>query len=158
MATSTNKANTPKTRKRIVLLVALVALGITSAAAAAAAYYLSGNRKGTEAATVPADPIFIALEPLTVNLQPGGRSRFLHIGVTLKVADTKSQSQVTQYLPEVRSRVLTVLSNRQPDSLLTPNEKTQLAGEILAVLNQPFVPNLPSAKISSVMFTTFMLQ
>lgn len=158
MATSTNKVNPPKTRKLSVLLFALVALGITATAAAAAAYYLGGNRGGTEAVTAPKDPIFIALEPLTVNLQPNGRSRFLHIGVTLKVADPKSQSQVTQYLPEVRSRVLTVLSNRQSDSLLTPTDKTQLAGEIMAVLNQPFAPNLPSQIVSSVMFTTFMLQ
>lgn len=156
--TSTKKVNPPKTRKRIVLLVALVALGITGAAAAA--YYLGSNAKdpATAKAPVPADPIFIALEPLTVNLQPNGRIRFLHIGVTLKLADTKSQSQVTQYLPEVRSRVLTVLSNRQPESLVTSNDKTQLAGEIMAVLNQPFAPNLPQQKISSVMFTTFMLQ
>lgn len=157
MATSTIKVNTRKSRKVVVLLVALVALGIT-ATAAAAYYYLGNNHKGTAAVPVPADPIFIALEPLTVNLQPNGRSRFLHIGVTLKVADIKSQSQVTQYLPEVRSRVLTVLSNRQPDLLVTPNDKTQLAGEIMAVLNQPFAPNLPPKKISSVMFTTFMLQ
>lgn len=156
MATSTNPVNTPKTRKLSVVLVALAALGIT--AAGAAAYYLGSHQNGTAAATVPKDPIFIALEPLTVNLQPNGRSRFLHIGVTLKVADTKSQGQVTRYLPEVRSRVLTVLSNRQADSLLTPNDKTQLAGEIMAVLNQPFAPSLPSQKISSVMFTTFMLQ
>lgn len=157
MATSTIKLNTPKSRKFIVLLVALVALGIT-ATASAAYYYLGNNHKDTAAVPVPADPIFIALEPLTVNLQPGGRSRFLHIGVTLKVADIKSQSQVTQYLPEVRSRVLTALSNRQSDSLVTPDEKTQLAAEIMAVLNQPFAPNLPPQKISSVMFTTFMLQ
>jgi len=157
MATSTIKVNTRKSRKFVVLLVALVALGIT-ATAAAAYFYLGDNHKGTAAAPVPADPIFIALEPLTVNLQPNGRIRFLHIGVTLKVADIKSQSQVTQYLPEVRSRVLTVLSNRQPDLLVTPNDKTQLAGEIMAVLNQPFAPNLPPQKISSVMFTTFMLQ
>lgn len=156
MATSTIKVNTPKSRKFIVLLIALVALGITGAAAAA--YYLGGNRKSTAAVPVPADPIFIALEPLTVNLQPNGKVRFLHIGVTLKVADIKSQSQVTQYLPEVRSRVLTLLSNREPDLLLTPNDKTQLAGEIMAVLNQPFASNLPPQKISSVMFTTFILQ
>lgn len=155
MATSSNNVNPPRNRKRIVLLIALIAFGIT---AAAATYYLIGNHKDTAAAVVTVEPIFIALEPLTVNLQPNGRIRFLHIGVTLKVADTKSQSQVTQYLPEVRSRVLTVLSNRQPDSLLTSNDKTQLAGEIMAVLNQPFAPNLPLAKISGVLFTTFMLQ
>lgn len=158
MATSTSTVNTPRKRFRKGLLIALgalVALGITGGAAAA--YYLRGNHKETVAVVV-ADPIFVALEPLTVNLQPNGKIRFLHVGVTLKVADIKSQSQVTQYLPEVRSRVLTVLSNRQPDSLVTSDDKTKLADEIKAVLNQPFAPNLPLAKISSVMFTTFMVQ
>lgn len=158
MATSTDKVKTPKTRKLIVLVVALVALGITAAAAAAAAYYLNNNHKGAEVVTVPINPIFVALEPFTVNLQPNGKSRFLHVAVTLKVSDVKAQSQVTQYLPEVRSRVLTVLSNRQPDSLLTPDDKSRLASEIMTALNQSFAPNLPSQKIASVMFTTFMLQ
>lgn len=156
MATSTDKVKTPKTRKLIVIVVALVAVGIT--AAAATAYYLNNNHTGAEAIAVPINPVFVALEPFTVNLQPNGKSRFLHVAVTLKVSDVKSQSQVTQYLPEVRSRVLTVLSNRQPDSLLTPDDKSRLASEIMTALNQPFAPNLPSQKIASVMFTTFMLQ
>lgn len=158
MATSSNKVDTPKPRKVRMLLVALAALSVT-AAAGAAAYYLIGDRKGAAAGVaVPAEPVFIALEPLTVNLQSSGRSRFLHVGVTLKVADAKSQSQITQYLPEVRSRVLTLLSNRESDSLLTPNDKTQLAGEIMAALNQPFAPHLPQQKISGVMFSAFILQ
>lgn len=167
MATSTNTVKPPVDppvsppkkgkRKRIVLLVALAALGIT-AAAAAAYYYLDSKGKATPVVTLPVDPIFIALDPFTVNLQPNGRARFLHVGVTLRVADTKSQSQVTQYLPEVRSRVLTVLSNRESESLVTPENKAQLGAELMAALNQPFAPNLPPQKIASVMFTTFMLQ
>ena len=51
-----------------------------------------------------------------------------------------------------------LLSNRASDALITPEEKAKLAAEIMAALNQPLVPNLPSLKISSVMFTTFMLQ
>ena len=163
MATSTVKppedapASPPKSRKRIVLLLALVALGIT-AAAGAAYFYLGSKDKATPVVTKQVDPIFIALDPFTVNLQPNGRSRFLHVGMTLQVADFKSQGQITQYLPEVRSRILTVLSNRESDSLLTPDGKALLTGEIMAALNQPFAPNLPSSKIASVMFTTFMLQ
>lgn len=163
MATSTVKpredapVSPPKSSKRIVLLVALVALGVT-AAAGAAYYYLRGDHKAKETVALPIDPLFVALEPFTVNLQPNGRSRFLHVGMTLQVADAKSQGQITQYLPEVRSRALTVLSNRESDPLLTPEGKALLTGQIMAALNQPFAPNLPSAKISSVMFTTFMLQ
>ena len=165
MATSTKTVKPPvdppvsprKSRKRIILLLALAVLGI-AAAAAAAYFYLGSKDKAAKVVTQPVDPIFIALDPFTVNLQPNGRARFLHVGVTLKVADTKSQNQVTQYLPEVRSRVLTVMSNRESESLVTPENKAQLVAEIMAALNQPFAPNLPSSKIASVMFTTFMLQ
>jgi flagellar FliL protein len=159
MATTTLPLKTNKTRTLGILLITLLALAGT----AAAAYYLGSNHGGSgthaeEEILVQETPIFVALEPLTVNLQPTGRSRFLHVGVTLKVADAKSQSQVAQYLPEVRSRVLTVLSNREPDSLVTPDDKSKLAGEIMAVLNRPLTPTQPAQKISSVMFTTFMLQ
>jgi flagellar FliL protein len=157
MAKSNNIEKIPKTRTLSVLLIVLLALGVT-ATAAAAAYYLGSNRSDTAAVVKPEEPIFVALEPLTVNLLPNGRSRFLHVGVTLKVADAKSQGQVAQYLPEVRSRVLTVLSNREADTLVTPEDKGKLAGDILAVLNQPLTPSQPAQKISNVMFTTFMLQ
>lgn len=156
MATSTSSVNPPKPRKLSALVLALVALCVTGAAAGA--YYLGSNRSDTAAAVKPEEPIFIALDPLTVNLQPNGRSRFLHAGVTLKVADAKSQSQITQYLPEVRSRVLTVLSNRESESLITPDDKARLANEIMTSLNQPLTPSQPAQKVSSVVFTTFMLQ
>ena len=157
MATSTPPAKTPKSRKLIILLIVLVA--VVALAAAGVAFYLTRQPKEPASVAVPpADPTFIALEPMTVNLQPNGRSRFLHVAVTLKVPDVKSQARVTQYLPEVRSRLLTALSNRAGESLVTPEERTQLAADIMTTLNQPFVANLPSLKISSVMFTTFMLQ
>lgn len=157
MATSIPSAKTPRSRKLLVLLIVLVTLVVL--AAAGAAFYLASQRKeAAPAATAPVDPIFIALEPMTVNLQPNGRSRFLHVAVTLKVPDVKSQALVIQYLPEVRSRLLTALSNRAAESLVTSEERAQLAADIMTALNQPFVTNLPSLKISSVMFTTFMLQ
>lgn len=156
MATSPPPAQTPKSRKLLVLLIVLVTL--VALAATGAAFYLASQRKEAAPVAAPADPIFIALEPMTVNLQPNGRSRFLHVAVTLKVPDVKSQTLVTQYLPEVRSRLLTALSNRAAESLVTPEERAQLAADIMTALNQPFVANLPSLKISSVMFTTFMLQ
>lgn len=161
MATSTLPAKTPTSRqpspKLIVLLIALSALA--AAAAAGATYYLSNQRNSDIApAVLPAPPLFVALEPMTVNLQPNGRSRFLHAAVTLKVPDAKSQALLNLYLPEVRSRLLTVLSNRASDALITPEEKTKLATDIMVALNQPLMANLPSLKISSVMFTTFMLQ
>lgn len=156
MATSTPKENPQKSSKLVLLVIALAVLGI--AAGAAAYFYLGGKQQFKETVALPTEPIFVALEPFTVNLQPNDRRRFLHVAMALKVADAKSQAQLAQYLPEVRSRVLTVLSNRESESLLSADGKNRLANEIRAALNQPFAPNLAPAKIASVMFTTFMLQ
>ena len=163
MATITLPAKTPTTSRKPTLKFILLLVGLTALAAAAAAgatWYLSSQRHADAAPgpVLPAAPIFLAVEPVTVNLQPNGRARFLHAGVTLKLPDAKAQALVTEYLPEVRSRLLTVMSNRASDALITPEEKAKLAAEIMESLNQPLAANLPSLKISSVMFTTFMLQ
>ena len=158
MATSTEDGSSPgKSKRRIVLLTCLLVLGLAGTAGAAY-FYLNKPPAKTTAILKVEDPIFVPLEPFTVNLQPGGRSRFLHVAVTLKMTDSKSQAQVAQYLPEVRSRVLSTLSNREAESLTTLQGKAGLSGEILTALSQPFAPNLPQQKISGVMFTSFMLQ
>lgn len=156
MATSTPEVTPPKRPKTILWLALLVLVLV--AAGGAGYFYLASQKPHTAAAPVPVDPIFVALDPFTVNLQPSARIRFLHAGLTLQVADVTSQGQITQYLPEVRSRVLTVLSNRASESLLTPESKALLAGEIKAALSLPFAANLAPPKVASVMFTTFMLQ
>jgi flagellar protein FliL len=158
MATSTEKASAPKSRMLRNVLLSLLALGLAGAAGAAYYYLSSKAPHSAEAVVKVEEPIFVPLEPFTVNLQPNGRSRFLHVAVTLKMTDVKSQGQITQYLPEVRSRVLSVLSNREAELLATAEERAGLATAIMKALLQPLAPNLPPLKIASVMFTTFMLQ
>ncbi|HQS31586.1 MAG: flagellar basal body-associated protein FliL [Polaromonas sp. 24-62-144] len=157
MATSTPDSTPPKKRKLGLLLIAVLVLAAAGAGGAYYFFYYS-KQAHTPVLAAPIAPIFVALEPFTVNLQPGGRARFLHVGVTLKVADAKTQALVVQYLPEVRSRVLTVLSNRQADALVEATDKAQLAVDLMAALNLPFAATLAPQKIASVMFTAFMLQ
>ncbi|MEO5658907.1 MAG: flagellar basal body-associated FliL family protein, partial [Polaromonas sp.] len=136
MATSTEKETAPKSRKLRVVLFSLLAFGLAGTAGGTY-YYLSNKHTPTEAVAKVEVPIFIALDPFTVNLQPNGRNRFLHVAITLKMTDPQTQGQVTQYLPEVRSRVLTVLSNREGTALATPEDKARLSAEIMAALNLP---------------------
>ena len=158
MATSTETASPPPSKsKSKILIIALLALAL--AGVGGGGYFFMKSKSASAPAEVKAEaPIFFPLEPFTVNLQPGGRNRFLHVAVTLKMADAASQAQMTQYLPEVRSRVLSALSNREAETLATPEDKTRLSSEIMQSLGKPFGPNTPQQKISSVMFTTFMLQ
>ena len=160
MATSPETASllgkSKSKKKKRILIIGLLVLAL---AGLGGGYFFMNNRPAVAHKEVKAEmPIFMPLEPFTVNLQPGSRNRFLHVAVTLKMANAVSQTQMTQYLPEVRSRVLNTLSNREAESLATPEDKTRLSGEIMQSLSQPFSPNTPQQKISSVMFTTFMLQ
>jgi len=106
----------------------------------------------------PEKAIFVALEPLTVNLQAEGKPKFLHLGVSLKVGDEDAQARISQSLPELRSRLLLLLSNRDPAMLLSPNDKRALAEEIKTELNRPPTPGLPMAGITGVAFTAFVVQ
>ncbi|AIY40290.1 Flagellar biosynthesis protein FliL [Collimonas arenae] len=145
-----------KSKLGLILIVVTAAL----AAAGAAYYFTSVQPRGKAAAAtqVPETPIFVALDPFTVNMQADDRDRFLHIGLTLKVADAKSQAQIIQYLPETRSRILSLLSNRDPATLVTADDKNKLAAEILKALNKPLASSQPPQHITNVLFTAFVVQ
>ncbi|MQQ99448.1 flagellar basal body-associated FliL family protein [Glaciimonas soli] len=103
-------------------------------------------------------PIFVTLEPFTVNLQQQGRDRFLHVGLVIKVADAKTKTLLTDFLPEARSRVLTLLADRSSESLDTPESKRNLAAEVAKSLSVPFFAGQAPLRISGVLFTTFIVQ
>ncbi|QNK68899.1 flagellar basal body-associated protein FliL [Variovorax sp. PAMC26660] len=151
-------------RRSSKLLIGLViAVGI--AAACAAAYVFVPRLMGavatpteTAKAPTPEKPIFVMLDPLTVNLQSEGRSRFLQIGMALKVRDEAAKAQIVEFMPELRSRLLVLLSNRPPESLVTSDDKAKLAEEIRKALNAPLASGMPELGIFSVSFSTFVVQ
>jgi flagellar FliL protein len=159
----------PSPRRSSRLVGVLLAVLLVASAGGGAWWWWAGRAAAATAATQgldaqggrtakPVDPVFVGLEPFTVNLQPHGRSRYLHVAISLKVADVKVQALLVKHLPEVRSRVLGVLANRDADALLLPAEKERLANEVRAALEQPFGQHPAALGISQVMFTTFMLQ
>ena len=120
---------------------------------------LGGNRQpATAAAPVVPPPIFVPLDAFTVNLKSEDGDRFLHTGPSLKVADSETQARLAQYQPEARSRILLLLSARQPADLATVEGKRKLAQDVQAAITQPFAPGLPPQKILDVLFTSFVVQ
>ncbi|RZL96452.1 MAG: flagellar basal body-associated protein FliL [Variovorax sp.] len=159
MATSPPIA-TPIARSPRLVIGLLIAFGVCVVVAAALAYVVStrGLPASVPAPAVAQKPIFITLEPLTVNLQSDGRGRFLHVGVSLKVRNEHAKAQITEFMPELRSRVLLLLSNRQPESLLSTEDKSRLAEEIRTELNRPLGAGLAPQDIAGVSFNTFVVQ
>ena len=155
---TTEAANTVPRRSRKLLII--FATGTACLALAGALIYATGGVPGAfaQSGQPVAKPIFVSLEPLTVNLQSEGKSRFLHVGLALKMRDDKAQAQVQEVLPELRSRLLLLLSDRAAESLLSAADKARLAHEITAELNRPLSAGMPTQGISGVAFNAFVVQ
>jgi flagellar FliL protein len=156
---------TPGPMKRIILIV-LIAL-IAAGAAAGGTWFFMAHREAAPAPAqaaaaapaAPAVPVFFPLEPMTVNLQSDdGQQHYLRIGLTLKLNDPKVQQQLTDHMPEVRSRVLLALSNKHPDDLAPLEGKRALATELKTLIEQPNDKGAAPISIDDVLFTEFVVQ
>ncbi|AZS79236.1 MULTISPECIES: flagellar basal body-associated FliL family protein [Achromobacter] len=106
---------------------------------------------------VPA-PIFVPIEAFTVTLQNAETERIMHVGLTLRVSDEQTRTRLEKYMPEVRSRILMVLSAQSPTGVQTQQGKTEMANAIKTAVNQPFSPLPDGQYVTDVLFTAFVVQ
>jgi len=160
------------------LLIALAALLIVALASVATTWIITSRMYGSNGGpasalglspqevmsvapmpppVVPA-PIFIELDPFTVTLRNQDTERIFHVGLTLRVANEQSRERIDRYMPEVRSRVLMVLTAQSPDIVNTSQGKVQLASAIAQEINRPFSPLPDGQYVTDVLFTAFVVQ
>ena len=159
MAKTLTTPQAPSSSKRGVLILA----GVAVAAVLGAGSFFLGSLLNTRAPAAPAAPvvpapIFVALDAFTVNLKGEDGDRFLHTGLSVKVADTQTQARIAEYLPEARSRILLLLSAKQPPGLSPVEGNHTPAEEIRRALATPSAPALPSHQIVDVLFPSFVVQ
>ncbi len=147
--------------KTIVGIVLIAAASIS----ATALYFLRVGVPAVNAeTTLPAKPailpgpIFVPLEPFTVTLRNDNNTRILYVAITLRVADDDSRKLLGVYMPEVRNRVLLELSTQSPTAVQTPEGRTELTKSLAKVLEAPYLPQPHGPRISSVLFTAFVVQ
>lgn len=146
-----------KPRKKLFLIgaVALAVLG-----GGAGAWYFTQQNSGAHAAKPePAKlPVFVNLEPFTVNLQPDSEEQYLQVALTLQVTDEAQTELIKLHMPQVRSRLLLLLSSKKASEISTVEGKNHLASEIIAQVKQPFTPKTAPQNVSGVFFTSFVIQ
>jgi flagellar FliL protein len=147
-------------------LVVVLGLG-----GAGAAWFMMHNGGGEEAAEAPkkehgskkkkkaeAPAEYLAVEPFTVNLQPETGDQYLQVAFTLQVDGPEQAEVIKANMAKVRSRVLLLLSGKKASEINTVEGKQQLAGEILAVVKEPFDQHGDEQEVSDVLFTSFIIQ
>lgn len=145
-----------KSRK---LLFILLGLTILLAAGGAGAWFMLGaghDVKSEAKAEAPKVPIFMPLETFTVNL--AGGDQYLQTDITIQLYEQAQVDLLKLHMPRIRSRLLSLLSNQNAESLLADADKKQLAKAILAAVNEPVDPKGKPQQAVDVLFTSFVIQ
>ena len=119
----------PKNIKKRWLVIAAAAV-VLAAAAASAWWALEPAAPAGAQVKAKKAPVFLQLEPFTVNLVDKDVERFAQIGLTLEIADDKIGERIKLYLPAIRNGVLMILAQKSHAELLERSGKERLAREI----------------------------
>jgi flagellar protein FliL len=163
-----------KSKKLLIIIVAAVVLllGIGGGAfyllrshAAQQAEEGDGSEKAQAAKkkdTKIAAPVYVALDPFTVNLVPENGDQFLQLIISVEVTDQHVGDRVKTYTPKLRNNVMMLLSGKKASELITKEGKETLANEIRDLINEILEPGgktqAEDAPIKEVLFTSFIIQ
>jgi flagellar protein FliL len=151
--TTDDKAEKKSGKAKLVIIISIVLLLV--GAGGGAAWY---SARGSNAAPVPKTPVFLSLETFTVNLEPENSDQHLQTNLTLKVGDDEAVNRIKLHMPEVRNRVLLLLSSKTASQVASVEGKRKLASELAAEINQPFSEGGKVQAVESVLFTSFVIQ
>lgn len=104
-------------------------------------------------------PMFSTIGPMTVNLQNDEfGQRLLYIGLSLRILDETTRDVLQTHMPDIKSRLLVLLSSKSASELTTQEGKEALRESIMALVSQPLGDNVPQPAIHSVLYTDFIVQ
>jgi flagellar FliL protein len=155
-AEAAEAAPAKKSKKKLFIIIGALVI-LLAGGGAAAWFFTQGSHESKKAeAEPPKAPVYLPLETFTVNLHGG--EQYLQTDITLQVADEIQVEAIKLHMPRVRSRLLTLLSSKQAENLVSEEAKKKLAREILAQVKQPFDPKGKPQEVSDVLFTSFVIQ
>ena len=141
-------AETPapaKGKKKLILIIAVVALVLAGGGGAAAVMLKkkahaeaegedSDETRAPARAAVAHDPkavpVFVPLDPFTVNLADREAERYAQIGITLEIDDAKTGDQIKAYMPAIRNNILMAIADRSAAELMGREGKAKLAEKV----------------------------
>jgi flagellar FliL protein len=163
-APATAEANPKAKRKgKLLLIVASIAGLLILAGTGAVGYLLLATKENADGTAEVAPhrsktPVFVNLDSFTVNLQPEDGEQYLQAVATLRVLDNGVADSIKLFMPELRHRILLLLSGKKPSEISTPEGRESLSEEIRrqvnAVLNAAAGKPVKTAAVKSIGTTT----
>lgn len=152
----------PKSKKMLFIIIGAV---LVLALGGGAAYYflvMKASDKGEETvkAKVPEIQVFVPLEIFTVNLRPEASEpqQYLQTAINLQVPSEEAAADLKAHMPELRNRILFILTNKKAVEITSVEGKNALITEITEELQKPFSGSEKEQKLTGVYFTSFIIQ
>jgi flagellar FliL protein len=127
----------PKSKKMliigIVVLLIIIAGGAGWFFSKGSAPAAAGHEEAAKKTEPAHEAKFVPLgENFTVNLQREEGDQYLQAGITLKIVQPELEEKIKTMMPEIRSKLLFLLSGKKPSELQTMEGKKKLISEIIA--------------------------
>lgn len=155
----------PKKKSKLPIIIVAVVL-LVAVLGFAAMKFMGGSSKPAahkeeEAETAEAapssTPVYVSVDPFVLNLQPDAGDYYIQIALTLQVPNQLTADALKLYMPQVRSRLLLLISSKKASELLTSDGKETLRDDIIDTLSEPFSGSR-GLIITDVAFTSFVIQ
>lgn len=166
-----------KSKKLLIIIIAAVLVLVIGGGAAAFLLMKKGGEhaedeevaaeKDTKSAKKKGDkevpPVFIPMEPFTVNLVPETGDQYLQVTLSLEAEDPAIGEKLKVYTPKLRNKIMLLLSSKKASELAPKEGKEQLAMEIRDEINAILQPGGKGKKgeelpVKEVLFTSFIIQ
>ena len=176
-------AEAPKKSKKLLIIILAVVLLVVLGGGGAAYMLLKkgepeeGDEEVAEETAKPkkkdkkkdahAAPIFVNLDPFTVNLVPETGDQYLQVALSLELEDALEEATLKAQMPKIRNNLTLLLSSKKASELLPKEGKEHLAEALKDEINSVIEPPkknkkgevvAPEGPVKSVLFTSFIIQ
>lgn len=173
------EAAAPKKSKKFLIIILAAVLVIVLAGGGAAFFLLKKgdeHAEDDEEAAVETDkpkkkkkgekeapPVYIPIEPFTVNLVPETGDQYLQVTINVEVEDAHIGETLKLHMPKLRNRIMLILSSKKASELGSREGKEGLAEEIRDSINgvigeEPAKGKKAEGPVKEVLFTSFIIQ
>lgn len=148
-------AEEPKKKKgKLILLIGMVVVALLAGGAGAYFYFSKSSPKDKKEESKKEEGVMFPLEPFVVNLGDQGSMRFLKLTIQIELSKQEMADKAKIRAPQMRDSIITLLTSKTVDSIITPEGKLQLKDEISLRLNQI----LGEGSVRNVFMTDFVMQ
>lgn len=153
-----------KSNKKLIIIIAAVV--ILLGGGVAAWLLTSGGHDAEEGehaaeekhAAEPKAPVFVKLDTFTVNLNPEEGDKYLQVDITLNATEKADADMLEQYMPQVRNRVLMILTSKLASEISDMEGKQILGQELTEHINEPYSEGAQPLTVKEAFFTSFVIQ